>query len=193
MGKIDGGLRELLRGCVPTFHWTSVETGATARGVPDSNYLASGGIEGWVECKRTRAGRDTYRVEIQPEQAAWHHRRARLGGRSWIAVRRVVGREDQLWMVPGGWALEIRRVGLRAAWDGLITGAGALPGPSWGGVWLGGPAGWDWAAVAACLRAAPLAAPACPAGAALEAPERAAGASCARRGGAGRPGRRAAR
>lgn len=139
MGKIDGGLRSLFRGCIPTFHWTSIETGGTAMGVADSNYLARGGIEGWIEFKRTQ--RPTgYSVKFQTGQAAWLHRRARLGGRAWLAVRRG----EELWMVPGAHALIVQRIGLERL-GGLAA-----------GVWAGDPARWDWAAVADMLRAAPV-------------------------------------
>jgi len=132
MTKIDGGLRALLRGKIPEFHWTSIETGGTANGVPDTNYLAPGGAEGWIECKRARF----WSVEFQTGQAAWLHRRARLGGRAWLAVRRA---GDELWLVPGGLALAVERGGLLAL------------GEAWDWRWQGGPGRWAWGEARALL------------------------------------------
>ncbi len=136
----DGGLRPMFRARLRQFAWTTVETGATQDGVSDSNYLSRGGIEGWIEFKQTSG----WTPKIRPGQVGWILRRARYGGRSWIAVRRwcVQGprREaaDELWLVPGVYARELRAGGLRPLREVV-------------GTWPGGPARWDWDAVAALL------------------------------------------
>lgn len=149
MTKIDGGLRALFREHIPQLAWTSVETGGTTSGVSDSNYLARGGIEGWVEFKQTEASRIQ---SYTPFQAAWIHRRWRYGGRSWIACRRWHrgGKRrgppvDELWMVPGMLAPELRSGGLL----GLEKLSPANQ--RWLWRWRGGPLKWDWDAVVTCL------------------------------------------
>lgn len=99
---IDGGLRKLFQKNLPEFHWTSIETGSTGRGIPDANYCCDG-IEGWIEFKQTT----TNRVGIAPEQCAWIERRVRAGGRVWIAVRKRRAKSarlaacDELWIFSG--------------------------------------------------------------------------------------------
>jgi hypothetical protein len=142
--SIDGGLRVIFRRHLPEFFWTSIETGGTGRGIPDSHYIANG-VAGWVEYKQT----DGWTVGLSEFQAAWLHRYARHGGRAWIAVRRVHGggprlgdSVDQLWLIPGAWALVARAEGLRSSHSGLVQ-AGAH--------WGGGPAKWSWEAVSRYL------------------------------------------
>lgn len=139
----DGGLRKEFRKHLPAFHWQSVETGGTGQGVPDSNFCAPGGIEGWVEYKQT----DGYAVTLLPEQVGWLSRRARMGGRVWIAVRRWHNggpkrgpAVDELYLFPGGLAVAAKLGGLRAPTVAQRASA-----------WAGGPGGWDWLAVAARL------------------------------------------
>lgn len=137
---IDGGLRKLFRKNLPEFHWQSIETGGVGLGVPDSNFCRRG-REGWIEFKQTSG----WAVTLEPEQAAWLDRRARAGGRVWIAVRRWGkgprrGTYDELWLIEGKHALAARREGLRGT-PGIVA------------VHAGGPAGWDWRRIAACLTA----------------------------------------
>jgi hypothetical protein len=138
---IDGGLRPLFRANLPQFDWTSVESGTTGGGIPDSNYC-HGGTEGWIEYKQT-AG---YVITLRPEQVGWIARRVRHGGRVWVAVRQLAPagprREarDALWLVPGRLAVEARTGGLRP-----LDGAPGVP------TWHHGPRAWDWRAVAAVL------------------------------------------
>jgi len=146
--SIDGGLRPLFRSRLPQFMWTSVETGATGSGVADSNYLLNG-VEGWIEHKQTDASKID---SLNKYQVAWLHRRARCGGRVWIACRRWHDGGprrgppiDELWLVPGGWAQELRSGGLLAL---ARTGDAWLAGLEW---WPGGPARWPWDRVAAAL------------------------------------------
>lgn len=152
--SIDGGLRPIFRQHLREFHWTSIETGGTGQGIADSNYLHSGGIEGWVEYKLT----DTMRIketESWPFQVSWLFRRARLGGRATVAVRRrhaggprLGAPVDELWLVPGAHAPLLRAEGLAAFAELPFRGAHRM---------AGGPALWDWPAVARALLAAPLA------------------------------------
>lgn len=79
----DGGLTKIFERHLPSFHWQTVETFSTGRGVPDLNYCELG-IEGWIENKKT----DSWRVRIDPEQVGWIERRRRHGGRVFVAVRR---------------------------------------------------------------------------------------------------------
>lgn len=140
MTKIDGGLRPLFRERLPEFMWTSIETGGTGRGIPDSHYLAPGrplGIDGWIEFKVC----DHWIIKsYKPEQAGWLYRRARMGGRTWIAVRQYQGGQDILWLVHGIFARELKSGGLRHE---VIEASSAK--------WTGGPSRWAWGQVAQFL------------------------------------------
>ena len=141
MSRIDGGLRSMFRQHLTGFDWTSIESGTTGGGIPDSNYCL-GGHEGWIEYKQTTG----WTVPLRPEQVGWIARRVRHGGRVHVAVRQQAPagplREarDTLWLVPGRLAVRARAEGLRplAAAPGVRS-------------WPGGPALWDWRAVAALL------------------------------------------
>ena len=135
MTKIDGGLRPLFRLKILTFDWQSVETGGTGRGIPDSNFCAPGGIEGWVEYKATASNQ----IGLRPEQIGWILRRVRHGGRVWVAVRQRRTGEDRLWLLPGRLA------------DARLLSADSVQ--SAAPRWDGGPSRWDWDAVASALRA----------------------------------------
>lgn len=133
----DGGLRALLRRHLPRVHWQSVESHGTGRGTPDVEGCHDG-VSFWVECKATSG----WSVTLRPEQVAWHLRRARAGGRSFVAVRRAARggprnpAADELWLLRGSAARELRSGGLR--WAGDDRG-GALV-----GCWSQGPSAWDW-------------------------------------------------
>ncbi len=142
MAKIDGGLRQLFRERLPGFDWTSIESGTTGGGIPDSNYCARYGIEGWIEHKQTGG----HVVTLRPEQIGWIARRVRHGGRVWIAVRQHAppgsrrAARDVLWLIPGRLSKEAKLMGLQ--WlDGV---PGVLQ-------WHNGPSAWDWRAVGAAL------------------------------------------
>lgn len=132
--KADNGLRPIIRGNMREGMWfTTIETGLVTQGVPDLNYLADGGIEGWIECKAT----DGYAIKFQPMQVGWHMRRYRMGGRTWIAVRRQTRggprsgpAVDELYMVAGCHVEEARDSGLDGPHARFISG--------------GGPDKWDW-------------------------------------------------
>jgi hypothetical protein len=129
----DGGLRRELRTHLPLWQWTHIESPTTAPGCPDTEFCAPGGAQGWIECKRTAA----WALSFQPLQPGWIDRRARVGGRVYVATRRLRPDCDELWLHAGADVLLLVRGGLRAA--------PAL------GVWGGGPAGWAWGEVAAAL------------------------------------------
>lgn len=141
---IDGGLRTLFHSHIPEFHWVAIETGLTHSGVPDSNYCY-GGKDRWVEFKQT----ETYRIKQTkktPFQIAWHERRARAEGKTFLAVRR--------WHDGG--------VRLGAAVDELYIFSGTLirqvytnsmVHPASRHVFFspGGPSFWDWKKVRSVL------------------------------------------
>jgi hypothetical protein len=142
MARQDGGLRREFRDRIPSLFWTTVETGGTEKGVPDSHYLGRGGLAGWLECKQTEG----WTVTLEPEQCGWLDRYARYGGRCWIAVRRRApgGKRsepaDSLYMVPGTYAIRAKRGGLRCP----QVKPAVLE-------WHGGPGRWEWNAVRAAL------------------------------------------
>jgi hypothetical protein len=141
MRRPDNGLRPLFRQHLREgIMWTTVETGLTAGGVPDSNYLSSKGVEGWLEYKAC----DANRVKVRPEQIGWHLRRARYGGRSWFAIRKqhaggakLGDPVDELWMVAGCYADHLSQMGL-ACGHAIAMGAG-------------GPQRWNWSGARALI------------------------------------------
>lgn len=148
MGKIDGGLRSLFREHLIKFDWTSIESGLTSAGIPDSNFCRDG-EEGWIEFKRATG----WAVTLEPEQVGWICRRVRYGGGVWIGVRQQAPagprREarDALWLIPGALAREAKVGGLRAMNEHTAA-MGRYPLVQ---VWQGGPAVWAWDAVGAAL------------------------------------------
>jgi len=68
-------------------------------------------------------------------QVAWHDRYARMGGRSFFAVRRG----QDLYLFQGGLGKMLMERGVRGT-------------PSCG-LWLGGPAKWDWGEIGEVLTA----------------------------------------
>jgi hypothetical protein len=113
--------------------WTTIETGLVTQGVPDTNYISDGGVEGWCECKAT----DGWKVKFRPMQVGWHERRYRMGGRTWIAIRRQTrggprqgAAVDELYLVPGCYVIELRD-------QGIDCGRAQFMGD-------GGPERWRW-------------------------------------------------
>jgi len=126
---MDGHLRVLFRTHLRVnFDWQAVETWGVGAGVPDGNFCSSG-VEGWIEFKGARG----WKVPIDPTQVAWIERRRRAGGRVFIGVRK----DRALYLFHGDRARELLEGDLRS-----VTPLA---------VWDGGPAKWDWAAVAECL------------------------------------------
>lgn len=130
----DGGLRGLFRAHLPDFHWQSIETGGTGRGIPDSNFCRDG-AEGWIEFKQT----DGYVAALRTGQIGWLERRARAGGAVFVGVRRWHdggarrgAAVDELWLLAGAAAGFVRTNGLRREARYVL------------GVWENGPARWDW-------------------------------------------------
>jgi hypothetical protein len=139
----DGGLHELLRRRLAGWQLTRIESMA-GPGVPDCEYCAPGGVSGWLEYKLTA----TWRVAFRPFQPAWLSRRAQLGGRAAVLVRRTPAARkhshlDELWLVDGKHAFDLQRLGLDRV-PAICAGDAVRR--------------WDWAAVEAFLRRDPIAA-----------------------------------
>ncbi len=91
-----------------------IETGSTGRGIPDVN-LCYNGVEIWVELKIV-SGR---KVNITAEQCAWHYRRIRAGGRTFIIARDKVdkvrkGKYDKIYVWTGENAVSVQENGIIA-------------------------------------------------------------------------------
>lgn len=131
---MDGGLRKLFAEHFPEAQWQSVESWSTGQGTPDAEYCFPGGLQGWIEFKQTAA----YAVKIDGSQVAWAERRARVGGRIFLGVRRkaLAGvrrvAADELYLYHGTQTRAVYQEGL------------SMP-PL--GMWPGGPARWDWARI----------------------------------------------
>lgn len=130
---IDGGLRDKFRDKLRRgWHWQSIETGGTGRGIPDSNFCTDG-IEGWIEFKKTEA----WSVGLRTEQIGWIRERTIRGGRVFVATRRQTqggvrlgAPVDEIWLHSGRVVSELGKHGLKGP-DPLI-------------VCSGGPENWDW-------------------------------------------------
>lgn len=136
----DGNLRKIFQQYLPEAHWQAVESFSTGQGMPDAEYCFPGGVTGWVEFKAT-AG---WAVDISPHQISWHERRVRMGGRTFIAVRRQVASgprkgpaSDELWLFRGSSARILSYEGLRGdKINSFIL-----------NIWDKGPAKWPWVAI----------------------------------------------
>jgi hypothetical protein len=134
--KIDGGLRPMFRDRFPSWHWTSIET-LTVNGVPDAEFCFDAS-QGWIEYKFTSG----YQVGLRPEQIGWALRRARAGGRSFVAVRRTADKVDELYIFAGADAARLKLLGLKVV-EPL-------------GRFAGGPPAWNWERVSDLLLTADL-------------------------------------
>lgn len=129
----DGGLRQIFQKHLPKIHWQSIET-LIGRGTPDMNGCLSG-QEFWIENKLTSG----WAVNFEIGQVAWHERRLRAGGRTFVAVRRQANSGprkgaacDELWLFYG---YDIRQLEAEGLKDLRFKTAG----------WFeGGPAKWYW-------------------------------------------------
>ena len=107
-----------------------IETGSTGRGIPDVN-LCWVGKEIWVELKIVKGTK----VDIMPEQCAWHYRRTRAGGTTWILARDKAdgvrkGKYDRIYLWKGEHAQEVLEHGINAGnkitwerpfdWDDIV-------------------------------------------------------------------------
>jgi hypothetical protein len=127
--KPDSGLRAIFRKHLPSFDITSIETGITITGVPDANFCCAG-VEGWIEMKACTH----WQVGIRAAQIGWIEHRLDHGGRVFIAVRRA---QRELWLFYGSMVRQLQ--------DRRLDKVPRL------GLWDGGPARWDWDAVAILL------------------------------------------
>lgn len=127
----DGGLRQLFAKRIKRAHWAPIESWGTGIGIPDANCCLDG-IEFWVEFKKATANK----VNISPGQVAWHERRARAGGRTFIAIRRQRD-DDELYIYRG---LKVREL----LDNGLALRTNTM--------WIGGPANWDWSEIEEILK-----------------------------------------
>jgi hypothetical protein len=130
----DGDLRNMFRSKLTEFHWVSIESTLTGAGIPDANYCYNG-YEGWVEFKRASATA----VAIDKLQVAYHERRARVGGHTFLAVRlfseagpRRGAARDELFIYRG---TDIRQVFLNGLRITPIHHS------------LGGPSRWNWSEI----------------------------------------------
>ena len=92
--------------------WQRIETGGTGTGIPDVN-ICYNGQEHWIEFKIVK-GRS---VDLSPMQIAWHSRRTKAGGRTWIIARHTfdgprIGKGDRIYLWPGRCAKEVMQKGI---------------------------------------------------------------------------------
>lgn len=118
--KPDGGLRSVFKEHLKSWQFTPIETGVIVSGVPDAEYCAPGGISGWIEFKVSKSNT----IGLRPAQVSWIDRRARLGGRAFIAIQR----KDELFLYSGIGVKELKRHGLASKLGLLYHGVGK----------------WDW-------------------------------------------------
>lgn len=130
----DGNLGSIFQKHLPKVHWQRIET-LIGRGTPDLNGCLDG-KEFWIENKSTSG----WAVKFEDGQVAWHERRCRAGGRTFVAVRRQanVGPRrgdacDELWLFRGQEARRVCAEGLKGKQSIPVC-----------GIWHGGPAKWDW-------------------------------------------------
>jgi hypothetical protein len=126
----DAGLPRLIQNHLPEVHWARIETWAVGPGIPDLNGCLWG-QEVWVECKATY-GWMVSKVRIP--QIGWTERRARAGGRCWVAVRQRGSKRDVLWLLrPGALRMLKEKIRLDELPSAMVRHA-----------WEGGPKAWPW-------------------------------------------------
>ncbi len=134
MTKVDDGLRSIIMKHIKDVHWTPIESSVTISGIADLHGLYNS-IDAWVETKRIYG----YQIRTKPAQIGWHARRAREGGRCFIACRRrhlYKGTQtdgiDEMYLYSGADLEQLAEVGVRGNVPCL-------------GHWTGGPTyGWNW-------------------------------------------------
>jgi hypothetical protein len=92
-------------------HWQRIETGSTGTGIPDVN-ICLNGKEIWVELKLIKGKR----VDLAPTQVAWHVKRSKAGGHTWILARHTydgtrVGKGDNIYLWSGLHAKAVKEDG----------------------------------------------------------------------------------
>lgn len=91
-----------------------IETGSTGLGIPDLN-VCHEGQDVWIELKIVK-GRQ---VHLSPQQVAWHFRRWRAGGRTFILARDKAdgvrkGKYDRIFIWPGNLGHDVLEKGVAA-------------------------------------------------------------------------------
>jgi len=119
----DGNLSDLLKRHLPSWHWVRIESAGTATGIPDLNGCKAG-VEVWIECKRLIGKK----VDLSAFQATWLERRARVGGRTFVAARN----DAAFYLFAGARASEVRMFGIAA--PALVSFAGKMTDERWGEV-----------------------------------------------------------
>ena len=89
-----------------------IETGSTGRGIPDVN-ICYRGHECWVELKIIKGKQ----VGLMPEQVAWHYRRTRAGGSTFVVARDKYdgprkGKGDTIHIWPGKDIVQLKEIGI---------------------------------------------------------------------------------
>ena len=128
----DGQLHKDFQKFIKPCHWQRIESGLTSLGIPDHNYCLQG-HEGWVENKWT----SSWKVTVRGDQVGWIERRARAGGRVFVAVKQTGLKRHDLWLLKPDAA---RMLHDKMRLDNL-PGSLVLVHST------GGPAAWDWDAV----------------------------------------------
>jgi len=95
----------LLKRHLPSWHWVRIESAGTGAGIPDLNGCKAG-VEVWIECKRLIGGK---KVDLSAFQATWLERRARVGGRTFVAARD----NETFLLFSGARASELRMFGVK--------------------------------------------------------------------------------
>jgi hypothetical protein len=130
----DGGLWQEFKSHLKWWDWQRIESGLTGSGIPDLNGCCMG-HDIWVELKWT----DGWKPGIRSEQVGWAERRARAGGKVFLAVRRRCeagvrrAAADELWVYGSD--------GARLVLDGGLKGKAPRL------MFTGGPSKWDWSAL----------------------------------------------
>jgi hypothetical protein len=73
-------------------HRSAIESHISSPGIPDLNIFLEG-VDVWVELKASHISK----VKMRASQKAWHVKRARHGGKSWV----IVATKTDILCVPG--------------------------------------------------------------------------------------------
>tara|TARA_R110000737_G_scaffold244400_1_gene255305 strand:- start:1223 stop:1666 length:444 start_codon:yes stop_codon:yes gene_type:complete len=115
---LEASFWKLLKSHLPPMcHTQRIETGSTGLGIPDVN-LCWEGKELWIELKVVKGKR----VDLSPEQCAWHFRRHRAGGKSLIMARDKFdgprkGKGDVIYIWSSKDVVEIQEKGIECPAD----------------------------------------------------------------------------
>ncbi len=140
--SVDGGMRPIFRKYLRDAMWTSIESGSTAQGIPDSHFVfppKDNSASGWVEMKQSEGNA----VSLRTHQVAWISQYIRYGGRAFIAIRKRreqsarIAACDELHLYHGRDVKTLFLYGLSGCKSLVSCGRG--------------PARWDWGKVKAAL------------------------------------------